>query len=42
MKKNEALDMFKTYANEIENQFSKKIKRLCSDNGTEYNSRLIN
>lgn len=28
------LDMFKMYVDEIENQFSKKIKRLRSDMGT--------
>ena len=40
--KSEALDMFKLYVTEIENQFSKKIKRLRSDRGTEYDSGLFN
>src|SRR3954469_3458558 len=40
--KSEALDMFKMYVTEIENQFSKKIKRLRSDRGTEYDSGLFN
>jgi transposase InsO family protein len=40
--KSEALDMFKLYVTEIENQGSKKIKRLRSDRGTEYDSGLFN
>ena len=32
--------MFKTFMNEFENQFSKKIK--SSDRGTKYDSGLIN
>ncbi|KAK2362991.1 myosin-16 [Trifolium repens] len=40
--KSEALDMFKTFVTEIENQFSKKIKRLRSDRRTEYDSTLCN
>jgi transposase InsO family protein len=40
--KSEALNMFKIYVNEIENQFDKKIKRLRSDRGTEYDSVLCN
>ncbi|XP_050920277.1 uncharacterized protein LOC127137913 [Lathyrus oleraceus] len=40
--KSEPLDMFKMYVKEIENQFSKKIKRLRSDRGIEYNSGLFN
>lgn len=40
--KSEALDMFKMYITEIENQLGKKIKRLCSDRGTEYDSGLCN
>lgn len=32
--KSEALDMFKLYVTEIENQFNKKIKKLQSDRGT--------
>lgn len=40
--KSEALDMFKMYVNEIENQFSKKINRLCSDIETEYDYGLFN
>jgi len=34
--KREAFDMFKTFLNEINNQFNRKIKRLRSDRGTEY------
>lgn len=36
--KSEAFDMFKNFLNEIENQFNRKIKRLRSDRGTEYDS----
>lgn len=36
--KNEAIDMFRTYIAEVENQFGKKIKRFRSDRGTEYDS----
>ena len=34
--------MFKTFANEIEIQFSNKIKRIHSDNGTELYFSLFN
>ena len=34
--------MFKTFANEIEIQFSNKIKRIPSDKGTEYYFNLFN
>lgn len=34
--------MFKTYVSEIENEFSKKIKRLCSDKGNEYDFIIFN
>ena len=30
------IDMFKVFVTVIENQFNKRIKRLCSDRGTEY------
>ena len=30
--------MFKMYVTKIENQFNKRIKRLHSDRGTEYDS----
>ena len=40
--KSEALDMFKLYVTEIENQFNKKIKKLRSDRGTKYDSSLFN
>ena len=33
--------MFKTFKTEIENQVNKKIKRLRSDRGTEYESNSI-
>ena len=36
--KSEALDMFKLFVAEIENQYNRKIKRLRSDRGTEYDS----
>ena len=39
--KSDALDMFKLFVTEIENQFNKKIKRFRSDRGTEYESRLF-
>ena len=34
--KSEALDIFKDFTTEIENQFGKKIKKFRSDRGTEY------
>jgi transposase InsO family protein len=34
--KNEALNCFKTYKAEVENQLEKKIKRFRSDRGGEY------
>lgn len=34
--------MFKTFVNEIEIQFSKKIKRLRSDRGTNFDFSLFN
>src|SRR5262249_8895501 len=37
-KKNEALDYFKTFKAEVENQAERKIKILRSDNGGEYTS----
>lgn len=40
--KNEALDIFKMYVTEIKNQLSKKIKRVCSDKGTKFDSGLFN
>ena len=40
--KSEAFDMFKLFVTEIENQFNKKIKKLRSDRGTEYDSSLFN
>ncbi|GJY33693.1 putative polyprotein, partial [Tanacetum coccineum] len=40
--KSDALDMFKVFVAEIENQFSKiKIERLRSDRGAEYDSTLF-
>lgn len=36
--KDEALNMFKTYKAEVENQLDKKIKILMSDRGGEYES----
>ena len=36
--KSEAIDMFKIFLNEFENQFNRNIKRLCSDRGMEYDS----
>jgi len=40
--KSEALDMFKIFVKEIENQFNKRIKRYRSDRGTEYLSHTSN
>jgi len=40
--KSDALDMFKIFVKEIENQFNKKIKRYRSDRGTEYLSHTTN
>ncbi|KAL6334035.1 hypothetical protein AAG906_000090 [Vitis piasezkii] len=38
--KDEAIEMFKHYKNEVENQLSKKIKAIRSDRGGEYESRV--
>lgn len=38
-KKSEALDKFKSFKIMVENETGEKIKRLRSDNGTEYNSK---
>jgi hypothetical protein len=35
-RKDEALEMFKHYKNEVENQLNKKIKVIKSDKGREY------
>ena len=40
--KDEAMDAFIKYKNEVENQLSKKIKRLKSDRGREYESNPFN
>ena len=40
--KDEAMDAFIKYKNEVENQLSKKIKRLRSDRGGEYKSNFFN
>ena len=40
--KDEAMDAFIKYKNEVENQLSKKIKRLRSDRGGEYESNPFN
>jgi len=40
--KSDALDMFKIFVKEIENQFNKRIKRYRSDRGTEYLSHTSN
>ena len=39
--KSAAFEMFKSFVTEIENQFSKKVKRLRSDRGTEYESSMF-
>jgi hypothetical protein len=39
--KDEALEHFKIYKTEVENQLDKKIKRLRSDRGGEYLSNLF-
>ena len=36
--KNEAINMFQIFLNEVENQFNRKIKRLHSDRGMEYDA----
>lgn len=36
--KSEAINMFKTYVAEVQNQFGRNIKRFRSDRGTEYDS----
>ena len=40
--KDEAIDAFIKYKNEVENQLNKKIKRLGSDRGGEYESNPFN
>ena len=40
--KDEAIDAFIKYKNEVENQLSKKIKRLRFDKGGEYESNPFN
>ena len=40
--KDEAMDVFIKYKNEVENQQSKKIKRLRYDRGGEYESKPFN
>ena len=40
--KDEAMNVFIKYKNEVENQLSKKIKRLRSDRGGEYESNPFN
>ena len=40
--KDEARDVFIKYINEVENQLSKKIKRLRTDRGGEYESNPFN
>lgn len=40
--KSEAIDMFKIFISEIENQFNRKIKRFRSDRGNEYESDDFN
>ena len=39
--KSDAFEMFKSFITEIENQSNKKVKRLHSDRGTEYESSLF-
>ena len=39
--KDEALDYFKIYKVEVENQLERKIKRLRSDRGSEYFSNIF-
>ena len=40
--KDEALDYFKIYKAEAKNQLERKIKRLRSDHGGEYFSKIFN
>ena len=40
--KDETMDAFIKYKNEVENQLSKKIKRLRSNRGREYESKPFN
>ena len=39
--KDEAIEKFVLYKNEVENQFNKKIKVLISDRGSEYESPFV-
>ena len=40
--KSDAFENFKTYLHEVENQFGRKIKRIRSDRGREYESNEFN
>ena len=40
--KSDVLDVFKVFVTKLENQFNKRIKRLHSDKGTEYDSVAFN
>ena len=40
--KSDAFENIKTYLNEVENQFGRKIKRIRSDRGREYESNEFN
>ena len=40
--KSNAFDTFKLFVNEIETQHNRKVKRLCSDRGTKYDSDNFN
>ena len=39
--KDETIEKFVLYKNEVENQFNKKIKVLSSDRGGEYESSFV-
>ena len=40
--KSDVLDVFKVFVTKLENQFNKRIKRLHSDRGIEYDSVAFN
>ena len=39
--KNDALNVFKIFLDEVENQFSRKVKRFRSDRGIKYDSEIF-
>ena len=42
LKKNDAFENFQNFLKQVENQFDRKIKRIRSDRGREYESSTFN